>query len=79
MRALSKTPTVTKRRAGLPDWAVAHALKAEKRLHKRFVALYQRLPSEKVVVAVARELAGFIWASMVEMEDKAGAPAHVQP
>ena len=37
--------------------------KAQIRLHRRFFALMQRgLCRQKVVVAVARELSGFIWA-----------------
>ena len=39
------------------------ANKAQQRLQRRFLALYQKGKSKpKVVVAIARELAGFLWA-----------------
>ena len=55
------------RRDGQPAWAIAIADKAQMRLCKR----YQRLlasgkPPQKAVVAIARELVGFIWAIMIE-------------
>ena len=55
--------TLRRRRQGQPAWAVAIADKALVRLHRRFVALQRRgKPYNKAVVAVARELVGFIWA-----------------
>ena len=41
--------------------------RAQKRLYRRFVhlALKRGKPSQKVVVAVARELVGFLWAALV--------------
>lgn len=51
------------RRKGQPQWAIDIADRAMLRLHKRYWRLIERgkLPN-KAVVAVARELAGFIWA-----------------
>jgi len=49
--------------ASLPPWLSAIVRRADERLHRRFRRLTARrkLP-QKVVVAVARELLGFIWA-----------------
>lgn len=57
------------RRKGQPQWAIDIADQAGQRLGKRYRYLSHRgkMPC-KVVVAVARELAGFIWAVMKEYE-----------
>jgi len=57
------------RRKGQPQWAIDIADQAGQRLGKRYRYLNHRgkMPC-KVVVAVARELAGFIWAMMREYE-----------
>lgn len=58
---LSKT--LKRRRDGQPPWAIDVADRAMVRLHKRYRRLIERSKlAHKVVVAVARELAGFIWA-----------------
>lgn len=58
---LSKT--LKKRRAGLPPEILAVVRKADQRLHKKYTALVNKGKSNKIAaVAVARELAGFIWA-----------------
>lgn len=45
------------------------AWKAQKRLHERYVRLSAKgKPKQKVVTAVARELAGFIWAAANEIQ-----------
>lgn len=54
--------TLLDRRIGQPPEVVAHAERAERRLHSRFARLSVRMASSKAVVAVARELAGFVWA-----------------
>jgi transposase len=55
------------RREGQPGWAIAYADRAHARLHRRFSALSARgKPTGKVVVAVARELVGFLWAVVRE-------------
>lgn len=51
-----------KRQEGQPSAVVAHAWRAQKRLHKKFEALVYRMAPSKAVVAVARELVGFVWA-----------------
>ena len=52
-----------KRRQGQPAEAIAHADKAMLRLHRKFVRLTWRgKASNKITVALARELSGFLWA-----------------
>jgi transposase len=53
-----------RRREGQPAYAVAHAMKARKRLYERFKHLSSRRGAPKAAVAVARELSGFVWAVM---------------
>jgi transposase len=56
-------PTVRRRRAGQPRERVAIAERCDARLHRRFIRLTSRGKRSTVAaVAVARELAGFIWA-----------------
>jgi transposase len=62
----SEGPTIAARRAGQPDHVIQIALRAERRLHR----LSQRLrargkPGNVTTVAVARELACFLWAAAV--------------
>jgi transposase len=60
------------RRKSVPTAIVAIAEKAEQRLSRRFQHLTQRgKSSQKVVTAVARELAGFVWAIAQEVTSKA--------
>jgi transposase len=59
-------PALAERRAGQPDHVLQIALRAKRRLHR----LHQRLrargkPGNVVTVAVARELACFLWAAAV--------------
>jgi hypothetical protein len=66
-------PTVGKglrtRRQGQPAAVIALADKALQRLHRRFARLTARgkLP-HKAVVAVGRELVGFVWAALTATE-----------
>jgi len=55
-----------KRRAGQPAAMVALADRAQQRLHRRFMRLQlaHNKPGQVAVVAVARELAGFVWAAL---------------
>jgi len=54
---------------GRPSWLVALALRAMKRLYGRFRYLTNRGKLRQVaIVAVARELAGFVWAAMQDHE-----------
>ena len=53
-----------------PDLRIA-PVRALKRLHKRyFHLLFKDKPKSKVVVAVAREMVGFIWHNMIIVEGK---------
>jgi transposase len=70
---------VESRRKGQPGWVVAVADKAQHRLHRRYWRLVNRgKPHNKAVVAVGRELLGFVWAvlyreSMEALRDTAAA------
>jgi len=62
-------PAVSKllktRRKDQPEWVIATAEKAQRRLSRRYRRLINRgKPSNKAAVAVARELVGFLWAVM---------------
>jgi transposase len=56
------------RQRAQPPAVVAHAWKAQHRLHPLFHHLAFRKQSRIAVVTVARELVGFLWAVMREME-----------
>jgi len=57
--------TLARRRKGQPGRVIAIADKAQHRLCRRFRMLtLQQKPPGKIVVAVARELAGFLWAAL---------------
>jgi transposase len=56
---------LARRRTGQPARVIAIADKAQQRLCRRFRKLTtEHKPAPKVVVAVARELAGFVWAAL---------------
>lgn len=56
---------IARRHAGLDPTVVAHAWKAQLRLTRRFTRLDAQKSNRNVVVtAIARELAGFVWAEM---------------
>jgi transposase len=57
-----------RRQAGQPPAVITHAGKAQQRLHRRFVYLSDRTRPQIAVVAVARELVGFLWAVMRDLE-----------
>lgn len=50
------------RQQGQAPEVIAHAWRAQHRLHKRMRALEAKMPRPKAATAVARELAGFVWA-----------------
>jgi len=69
-------PAVSKalraRREGQPGWVIALADRAQVRLHKRYWRLQARGKAHnKAVVAVARELVGFLWATLIEVDASA--------
>jgi transposase len=54
-----------KRRQGQPARVIAAADRAQQRLHRRYLHfLHRGKPHNKIVVALARELVGFIWATL---------------
>jgi transposase len=56
---------LTRRRKGQPNRVIAIADKAQQRLCRRFRRLAeQHKPAPKIAVAIARELAGFLWAAL---------------
>jgi transposase len=56
---------LTQRRKGQPTRVIAIADKAQQRLCRRFRRLAeQHKPAPKIAVAIARELAGFVWAAL---------------
>ena len=56
---------LTRRRRGQPGRVIAIADKAQQRLCRRFRKLAaEHKPGPKIVVAIARELAGFLWAAL---------------
>lgn len=64
----SVSEVLKRRQEGLTPSLVAHSWKAQQRLHKRFQHLSLRKSPQIAVVAVARELAGFLWAAMQHVE-----------
>jgi transposase len=56
------TKALAKRQAGQPEAVTDVARRAQERLHARYRKLAGRKGSQKAVIAVARELAGFVWA-----------------
>ena len=55
-----------RRQTGQPPAVIAHAWKAQHRLHQRYNHLAYRKQPQIAVVAVARELVGFLWAAMID-------------
>ena len=51
-----------RRQQGQAPAVITHAMKAQQRLHQRYHALLQKKRPQIAVVAVARELVGFLWA-----------------
>ncbi len=60
--------TVKHRLKGAPADLVELSLRAQTRLHRRYRHLDRRIGRAKAVTAVARELAGFVWAVGQRME-----------
>jgi transposase len=56
------TKALEKRQAGQPEAVTTVAWRAQERLHARYRKLAGRKGRQKAVIAVARELAGFVWA-----------------
>ena len=59
--------TLRARQRGAPAQVIARAWTAQQRLHRRYQRLAARgKPKQHVVTAVARELTGFVWASLTQ-------------
>ena len=56
-----------RRQRGQPPQVIAHAWKAQQRLHQRYTHLAYRKQPQIAIVAVARELVGFLWAVMQDV------------
>jgi len=56
------------RQRGQPALVVAHAWKAQHRLYKVYHRIAFRKSSQIAAVAVARELVGFLWAAMMDLD-----------
>lgn len=60
---------LSKRREGQPSWVIQIADKAHHRLSRKFYRLHMRgKEPQKVAIAIARELVGFIWAVMIHWD-----------
>jgi transposase len=57
-----RTRALLKRQVGQPEAVTDVAWRAQERLHARYRRLAGRKGSQKAVIAVARELIGFVWA-----------------
>ena len=60
-RPARRSRALDRRQEGQPSAVVTHCWRAQKRLHRKFEALVYRMAPSKAVVAVARELVGFVW------------------
>jgi len=60
-----------RRQEGMPASVVALSWKAQQRLYKRFHHIANRKSPQIAAVAVARELAGFLWAAMQNLPTEA--------
>jgi transposase len=59
-------PTLAARQEGVPEAVLHGSWRAQRRLHRVFESLQaRRKPANVATVAVARELAGFLWAAAV--------------
>lgn len=62
-------PLLRRRRQGQPTFAILHADKAQQRLHRRFRRLLLRgKPYGKIIITIARELVGFLWATLQQAQ-----------
>jgi transposase len=63
------------RQATVPAQVVELSWRAQVRLHQRYRHLSGRIETQKTIIAVARELAGFVWALGQQLEEaSAGRP-----
>ena len=66
--------TVARRQRGQDPLVIERAWRCQQRLHRRWRRMQSRgKPHQKIVVAVARELAGFVWAIATDQPLRQGA------
>jgi hypothetical protein len=64
---------LARRRKGQPRHVIGIADKAQQRLCRRFRRLAEHhKPAPKIAVAIARELAGFLWAALQPVPTRVG-------
>ncbi len=61
-------PPFERRQEGQDPVVVTHAWKAQHRLYKVFHRLAAKKPKQVAATAVARELIGFIWAALQDID-----------
>lgn len=66
------------RMAGQPVEMFAYSMRVQRHLHRKFWKLTMRKNRQKAVVAVARQLMGFIWGVMVQKDVEEGNKYKVQ-
>lgn len=75
-RAVNVSAALKKRREGQPEWVIALADKAMRRLNRRFHRLAHKGKDPRIVAtAVARETTGFLWAVLCHESALHGASA----
>lgn len=75
LRRPAQSKALRERQKGQPVAVIAHAWRAQHRLRKRFRYLESRMPRNKAVTAIARELLGFVWAILRAEPEVLCAPA----
>jgi transposase len=66
-RPPAQSAVLRRRQHGQPPLVIAHAWKAQHRLATLFHRLAHRRPAQVAAVAIARELVGFLWATMQDL------------
>jgi transposase len=70
-RPPARSAALKRRQQGQAPEVIAHAWKAQQRLYKLFHRIRARKAPQIAAVAVARELVGFLWAVMQQLEVEA--------
>ena len=65
-------PSLAKRQAGQDPAVIAHSWKCQHRLYKLYHRLADKKPKQVAATAVAREMVGFLWAVLRDLD-----PAHL--
>ena len=62
--------SLQKRQQNCSARVVAISQRAQKRLYKQYISLIKRRPPKVAVVAISRELVGFLWEAMQPAPEK---------